>query len=147
MYTSVNMRSANPFRPASGNAYQQVAAETAVFSADPHQLVHLLFEALQQSLVKAKGAMLKGDIVAKGQAIGRSVRILEEGLKAGLDVDRGGELALNLRTVYDICILKLTEANFHNRVELLDEVSGLVEPLADGWTQIKADIAVTTFQS
>lgn len=147
MFTSVSMRSANPFRPSIGNAYKQVEAETAVFSADPHQLVSLLFEALQQSLAKANGAIRKGDIVAKGQAIGRSVRILEEGLKAGLDVDRGGELALNLRTVYDICILKLTEANLHNSVELLDEVSGLVEAIADGWAQIKSHQAVTSFQS
>lgn len=147
MFTSVSMRSANPFRPSRGNVYQQIEAETAVFSADPHQLVHLLFEALQQSLIKARGAMSSGDIVAKGQAIGRAVRILEEGLKAGLDVDHGGELALNLKTVYDICILKLTEANLHNRIELLDEVSALVHPLADGWSQIKTDLAVRNFQS
>lgn len=147
MFTSVSMRSVNPFRPTNGNAYKQVEVETSVFGADPHQLVSLLFAALQQSLVKAKGALISGDIAAKGQAIGRAVRILEEGLKAGLDAERGGELALNLRTVYDICILKLTEANLHNSTALVDEVCGLIQPIADGWTQIRGDIAVRSYRS
>lgn len=147
MFTSVNMRAANPFRPTTGNAYKQVEVETSVFGADPHQLVNLLFEALQQSLIKAKGAILSGDIAAKGQAIGRAVRILEEGLKAGLDVEHGGELALNLRTVYDICTLKLTEANLRNSVVLVDEVTRLIRPIADGWTQIRGNAAVSSYQS
>ena len=147
MFTSVSMRSANPFRPSSGNAYRQVEAETSVFGADPHHLVSLLFDALQQSLGKVKIAMLSGDIAAKSQAIGRAVRILEEGLKAGLDIERGGELALNLRTVYDICTFKLTEANLRNSVALVDEVSRLIAPIADGWSQIRSNAAVSAYQS
>ena len=146
MFTSVSMRSANPFRPAGGNAYKQIEAETAVSSASPHQLVTLLFEALQQSLFKAKAAMQCNDFQTKGQAIGRAVRILEEGLKAGLDMNQGGELALNLQTVYDICILKLTETNLRNSVALLDEVSSLIHPIADGWAQIKDNTSASLYQ-
>ena len=146
MFTSVSMRSASPFRPAGGNAYKQVEAETAVFSANPHQLVTLLFDGLRQSLFKAKGAMQCNDFQTKGQAIGRAVRILEEGLKAGLDLKQGGELALNLKTVYDICIFKLTEANLRNNVALLDEVSSLIHPIADGWAQIKGSASASFYQ-
>ena len=145
MFTSISMRSANTFRAA--NAYKDVAVETAVSAASPYQLVRLLYEALQQSLATAKASMNKGDVVAKGKAIGHAVRILEEGLKAGLDTERGGELALNLKVVYDICTLRLTEANLHNDVALIDEVSRLIQPIADGWYQIKGDDAVKPYLS
>jgi flagellar secretion chaperone FliS len=139
MFTPVSMRSAN--------TYRSVGLETAVTGASPHQLVGLLFDGLQQSLASAKGAMLSGDIAAKGRAINRAVRILEEGLKAGLDTNKGGELAVNLRGVYDYCIFKTTEANFRNDPALIDEVSRLIQPIADGWSQIKGEAIVQSYQS
>ena len=134
MFTSVSMRSAN--------AYRNVGLETSVSSASPHQLVCLLFEAVQQSLVSAKSAILNGDLATKGRSIGRVVRILEEGLKAGLDTERGGELALNLRSVYDFCIYKITEANLRNDASMVDEVIRLIQPVADGWTQIRGQVGM-----
>ena len=139
MFTSVSMRSAN--------VYKSVGLETAVTGASPHHLVSLLFDALQQSLASAKGAILSHDIPAKGKAISRAVRILEEGLKAGLDAKKGGDLAANLRSVYDYCIYKITEANFRNDANLIDEVIGLIRPVADGWSQIRGEAVVQSYQS
>ena len=139
MFTPVSMRSAN--------TYKTIGLETSILGASPHQLVTLLFDALQQSLATARGAILNGDIPAKGRAIGKAVRILEEGLKAGLDDDRGGEIAENLRTVYDICILRLTEANIRNDALIVDEVIRLINPICDGWQQIKADAAVQSYRN
>lgn len=139
MFTPVSMRSAN--------TYRRVGLETAVTGASPHQLVGLLFDALQQSLAVAKGAILSGDISAKSRAIGRVVRILEEGLKAGLDVNKGGELAANLRSLYDYCIFKTTEANMLNDAVLIDEVIRLIEPVADGWSQIRGEAVVKSYHS
>ena len=139
MFTPVSMRSAN--------TYRSVGLETAVTGASPHQLVGLLFDALQQSLAVAKGAILSGDISAKSRAIGRVVRILEEGLKAGLDVNKGGDLAANLRGLYDYCIFKTTEANMLNDAVLIDEVIRLIAPVADGWSQIRGEVVVQSYQS
>ncbi len=133
MFTPVGARSAN--------AYRNLAAETSVSGANPHQLVGLLFEALLQSLAAAKGAILNADIPAKGRAINRSVRILEEGLKAGLDLERGGELARNLFSLYEFCIFRVTDANLHNDPVMVEEVLNLIRPVADGWTQIGAEVA------
>jgi flagellar protein FliS len=133
MYTSVNMRSAN--------AYRNVGVETAVSGADPHQLVGLLYQALMQSLGAAKLSLMAGDIPGKGKAIVRAVRLIEEGLKAGLNDAKGGELAVNLRGLYDYCILVLTEANLKNDVKKVDEVIGLVQPVAQAWSEIKPEVA------
>lgn len=139
MFTPVSMRSAN--------SYRTVGLETSVAGASPHQLVSLLFDALQQSLAAAKGAILNGDTPAKGRAISRAVRILEEGLKAGLDADRGGDLASNLRSLYDFCIFRVTEANFRNDAAMVDEVIRLIQPVSDGWNQISGEVAVQSYQS
>lgn len=139
MFTPVSTRSSN--------AYKTIGLETSVSGANPHQLVSLLFDALQQALVSAKGAMLNRDIPAKGRAIGRAVRILEEGLKAGLDAKRGGELAANLRNVYDFCIFRLTEANLRNDAAMIDEVIRVIEPVSDGWSQIRNEITVQPFHA
>ena len=139
MFTPVSMRSAN--------AYRTVGLETSVAGASPHQLVGLLFDALQQSLATAKGAIQSGEISTKGRAISRAVRILEEGLKAGLDAKKGGELAANLGSLYDYCIFKTTEANLRNDVAMLDEVIALIQPVADGWSQIRGEAVVQSYQS
>ena len=139
MFTPVSMRSVN--------TYKTVGLETSVTGANPHQLVSLLFDALQQSLASAKAAILSFDIATKGRSISRAVRILEEGLKASLDTDRGGDLAVNLRTLYDYCILRTTEANLRNDATMIDEVIRLIHPVSDGWNQIRGQVNVQTYQS
>ena len=79
------------------NAYRQVGAHSGVENASPHALIQMLFEGLFQSLNAARGAMERGEIEEKGRHLGKAVRILQEGLAAGLDLDKGGELAGNLK--------------------------------------------------
>lgn len=129
MFTSVKSRAAS--------AYQRVATETSVQGADPHHLVGLLFDALLQAITQARGGVARQDVTAKGAAIGKAVRILEEGLKAGLNMHEGGEVAANLRNLYDYSIVRLTHANLHNDDQALAEVARLIEPVADSWKQIK----------
>jgi flagellar secretion chaperone FliS len=133
MYTSVQNRMAM--------AYKRVDATSSVDGADPHQLIQLLFNALTQSLAAAHGAMERGDLAAKGQAIGRAVRLLEEGLKAGLNThtgqDSGDKLALQLRDLYDYAIMRLTYANLKNDIGMVREVRGLVDSIASSWQQIR----------
>ena len=130
MFTSVNSRAAS--------AYKRVSADTGVSAADPHQLVGLLFEGLIQALNAARGAVERGEIEAKGMALGKAIRILEEGLKAGLNLQEGGELAGNLKGLYEYSGQRLTLANLRNDVAPIHEVLNLIEPLADSWKQIRS---------
>jgi len=118
-------------------AYRQVDIQSKMESADPHALVALLYGGLMQAGGGAKLAIQADDIEAKSRAIGKATRILEEGLKAGLNPAQGGELAGNLRSLYDYCIMQLINANLQNDGVRLDEVMGLIEPLADAWNSIK----------
>lgn len=135
------------FSPAgsrAASAYKNVGIETSLEGADPHRLVALLFDALLQALGNARSAMHSGDMQRKGEHILRAVRFLEEGLKAGLNTQNEDDLVLNLRGIYDYSIARLTQANFRNDIALLDEVIGLIEPLADAWKTIGAKGAPAT---
>lgn len=133
MFTSVATRSAS--------AYKKVSVETSVEQADPHHLVDMLFDGLLHAVGAARAALQRGDIKAKCQHIVTAVRILEEGLKGGLNLQEGGELAGNLLELYNYCVLRLTQANARNDDKALDEVVRLISPLADGWKQIGSHAA------
>ena len=118
------------------SAYQQVSVTTGVDGASPHRLVEMLFEGLMASFAQARGAMRSGNIEAKGEAIGRAVRIIDEGLKAGLNVQEGGQLAADLRDLYAYITVRLTYANRHNDEAAIAECAQLIEPLSTAWSAI-----------
>jgi flagellar secretion chaperone FliS len=133
MFTSVSSRSAS--------AYKRVSVETGVSTANPHQLVNMLFESLIQAIGAAKVAMGRGDIAAKCTQIIRAVRIIDEGLKPALNHERGGDLAANLNGLYGYCVLRLTHANLRNDEAVLAEVVRIIEPIAQGWKQMGGQVA------
>ena len=118
------------------NAYGQVSAHSGVENASPHQLIQMLFDGLFQSLNAARGAMERSEVEEKGRHISKSVRILQEGLVMGLDLEKGGELAANLKLLYDYSVAQLTKANIHSDVVLVEEVIKLLQPVAQGWKEI-----------
>lgn len=130
------------FAPGSGvslrqaGAYRQVDVATGVDGASAHGLIVMLFDGLLAALAQARGAIRQRDIAAKGRAIGRAVRIVDEGLAAALNLDDGGPLAADLQRLYRYIGLRLTHANLHNDEAALEECARLVETLRGAWAQI-----------
>ena len=119
-----------------GVLYSQVGAETRVAGATPHQLVALLFEGYMEALAQARGALREGRRAEKGVALGRAVRIVEEGLRAGLDLSAGGSLARDLDELYRYLTRRLTLANLRDDDAAIDECRRLVLPLQEAWAAI-----------
>ena len=117
-------------------AYRQIGVETGATDASPHRLITLLFDGFTDAIAQAFLAMQQGNFEAKGRAIGRSVRIVDEGLKGALDVKAGGPLALDLRALYSYIAMRLTQANLHNDPRALEECVRLMEPLRTAWVAI-----------
>jgi flagellar protein FliS len=84
----------------------------------------------------ARMAIQRGDVQGKVKQIGAALRILEEGLKAPLDLVNGGELAANLNDLYDYCINRVIVANAKSDEAALEEVGRLIGQVASGWKQI-----------
>lgn len=125
------------YNPRAANAYQRINVETSMHTIDQHQLVALLLEGLMGSVATARGALARGDVLGKCNAIGKALRILEEGLTTALDRVDGGELAENLNALYDYCMRRLILANAKNDDAIMLEVMQLIEPIALAWNEIK----------
>ena len=118
------------------NAYRSVGVECVVDSASPHQLVIMLFEGARIAIAKARVHMQLGETAAKGEAILKAVCIIDQGLKACLDTQHGGELAVRLQALYDYMVSRITLANLRNDPQPLDEVGRLLGELEEAWRQI-----------
>jgi len=126
-------RRAAPNRAA---AYQAHALEIQVAGADAHRLVTLLFEGFEQAAVEAQGALSSGDTELKCRALTRTIRIVDEGLRAHLNLKAGGSLARDLLELYGYVVQRLTLANSRNDPELIAECQRLMQPLHEAWLSI-----------
>lgn len=124
------------------SSYRNLELETSVAQADPHRLIEMLFDGASAAIAQARQALREGRTPAKGEATGRAVRILDEGLKASLD-PRGGELTTNLKALYVYMTHRLLEANLSNDDARYDEVSRMLEPLRGAWKDIASQVRAT----
>jgi flagellar protein FliS len=130
----------HPARQLAGQLYSQVGVETQVGGASPHHLVSMLFDGYLECLAQARGALRNGNREAKAHALCRAVRIVEEGLRAGLDLQAGGSLARDLDELYNYLTIHLTLANLRSDESLLDECQRLVMPLREAWMAIAPQV-------
>jgi flagellar protein FliS len=123
--------------PNSGaNAYAKVGMETGVAAANPHTLVVMLFEGAMVAVSSAIQHMQAGDIEKKGASISKAIMIIDAGLRASLNKDAGGGLALNLDSLYEYMSRRLLIANLKNQPQVLEEVYQLLKGLKTAWEAI-----------
>jgi flagellar protein FliS len=120
-------------------AYQSVAVQTAVGMADSHRMIVMLYDGAIEALRLAQAHMGTRRVVAKCEAFGKAVRIVEEGLKASVDRKAGGQLAERLVALYDYITMRLLQANLRNDQKSLDEARTLLTDLRSAWVQIGTD--------
>ncbi|HAB25121.1 MULTISPECIES: flagellar export chaperone FliS [Pantoea] len=117
-------------------AYAKIGVESAVMSANPHQLVNMLFDGALSALVRARLFMQDGNIEGKGLSLSKAINIIENGLKQGLAEESGDELTTNLISLYAYMVRRLLQANLRNDVEAIVEVEALLRNIADAWKEI-----------
>lgn len=115
--------------------YNAVATDAAVDYASPYRLIQMLFEGALARIAAARGHMERGEVAAKGVAIGKAISIVA-GLRKSLNHEVGGEIAANLERLYDYYERRLLEANASNDPRLLDEVTRLLAEIKSAWDQI-----------
>ncbi|WP_312246045.1 flagellar export chaperone FliS [Stutzerimonas nitrititolerans] len=115
--------------------YQSVNTNAQLVDATPHRLIQMLMEGGLTRLAQAKGAMERNDVALKGTLIGKTIDIVG-GLRQGLNLEAGGEVAANLDSLYIYMATRLVEANRKNDPTILDEVAGLLREIKSGWDGI-----------
>jgi flagellar secretion chaperone FliS len=125
--------------------YRSVRSHGLVADASPERLVQVMFEQILANLATAQGCMLRiennmpvGEVVAKGKSLGKAIRLIDH-LNATLDMERGREIAQNLRSLYDYMLARITLANVNNDAAIVAEVVGLVLKIKTGWDRLVED--------
>jgi len=123
------------YRTSAMKQYQTVNTQAQTSGANPHRLIQMLMEGGLSRLAQARGAMDRGQIALKGELIGKAIGIVG-GLRDGLDLEKGGELATNLDGLYEYMVGRLMQANLKNDAAALEEVSDLLRTVKSGWDGI-----------
>lgn len=110
------------------NSYQQAQ----FFTTNPLKLVLMCYEGAIASLKLARESYLAGRFEVKGKALQRCMDIIHE-LNASLDLGKGGECAVNLRSLYAYMTQALTEADVKRDIEAMDRVVTMLEELESAW--------------
>ncbi len=125
--------------------YATVRSQGQVADASPTRLVQVMFEHIISNLTIAQACMERikdnlplRDVIAKGKAMGKAVRLIGQ-LDATLNMEMGGQIAFNLRNLYRYMLDRLTVANINNDPQLVAEVLVLVRKLKSGWDPLVED--------
>jgi flagellar protein FliS len=116
---------------ASGHdAYRTNAIETA----SPEQLTLMCYDGALRFMRRAARALDAGDRADASYATGRAQAIVNE-LNVTLDMDAGGEIAANLRSLYLFVNRHLSEAILEEASGKVTESMAIVDQLRGAWAE------------
>lgn len=114
---------------------QDAYLESQVLTADPMELVRLLYRGARDATRSAKTHLAAGRIAERSRQISKAHSILTQ-LSGSLDHLRGGTLSRSLAELYDYMQRCLLDSNLRQKPEPLIEVERLLSTLLEGWEQI-----------
>ena len=121
------------------NATQEYA-ENAISTQDQGKLVVMLYDGAIKYLQVAKRELEDGDYASKGIYSGKAQDIISE-LNNSLDMEAGGDLAQNLRALYNFMYGHLSTANIERDEEKISECIRLLKELHGAWEQAARETA------
>jgi flagellar protein FliS len=123
------------------NSGHDVYLESRVLSADPIELVNLLYQAGTVAVRDARHHLAEGRIAERSQAINRACEVVIE-LSSALDHKRGGEISQRLAQLYDYMLRRLLEANIQQSDAPLSETLSLLSTLSEAWEGVRPAVAM-----
>ncbi len=111
--------------------------ESKILTADPVELVAILFQAALDAMRQARVELRDGRIHERSRAITRASAVLNE-LALAVDHQAGGELSRNLVELYAYLQRLLLEANSRQIEAPLEEAERLLSSIAEAWQACRA---------
>ena len=111
--------------------YQQ----TTISTQNKGRLIVMLYEGAIRFLRQAIRDLEVHDYAAKGRNISKAQDIILE-LNTVLDMEAGGDVAQNLRSLYNFMLRHLSQANLKCDTQMIREVVSLLEDLNQSWRAI-----------
>lgn len=117
-------------------AYKSVDLETAVLSASPHALITMLMDEAIKRIKLAAIHMEERRFADKGACIGKAIIIIQDGLLSALNMEQGGQIAEQLKALYEYVTQHLVLASARNDAELLRVCQDIMVDLRSGWVEM-----------
>ena len=122
--------------------WQNAYIENMVKTASPAKLIELLYMKAIDVLKEAEELIKEKKYVEANEKIKRAQDIVVE-LNLSLDIEKGGQIAKNLRAMYNYLFQRLIEGNVKKDINALKEVRGFLEDLLETWREVMKRAANT----
>ncbi|MCC7492488.1 MAG: flagellar export chaperone FliS [Fimbriimonadaceae bacterium] len=106
-----------------------------VETASPMQLVRMLYDAMLQATRDARVAIEQRDFEDANDRLLHAQRIVEE-LDHAVDEQKGGDIARNLRRLYDFLLQRLTYVNITKSLPALEDTEMIMEEMHSMWSTV-----------
>lgn len=103
--------------------------EIQVMSASPARLIVLLFEHLEVVMRRAQTAMRNEQVELRVENMGKARAIVSE-LLTTLDIDKGGDLAIDLSMLYGFLLGEMVDVGMRRDAVHLGRLIGIVNTLS-----------------
>ena len=113
--------------------------ELQVLSASPARLTVLLFEHLEVVLRRAQTAIKNNQIELRVENMGKARDIVSE-LLGTLDIERGGDIALDLSMLYGFLLSELVDVGIRRDVVRLGRLIDIVNTLSGAFAIAAAEV-------
>ena len=120
-----------------GGNYQNAYKKASVNTLDQTKLIIMLYDGAIKNASFAVEHMKSGQIEKVHDCLIKTKNIVTE-LMATLNMDRGGDIAKNLQSLYSYMFSQLIEANMNKKTEPVVIVIDLLKELRAAWTQINS---------
>ena len=117
--------------------YQNAYKKASVNTLDQTKLIIMLYDGAIKNASFAVEHMKSGQIEKVHDCLIKTKNIVTE-LMATLNMDRGGDIAKNLQSLYSYMFSQLIEANMNKKTEPVVVVIDLLKELRAAWTQINS---------
>lgn len=117
-------------------SYRQIDIESDIRGADPHRLIVLLFDGAESALRQALIRIEANDNAGRSESLLKAIDIILTGLSASLNIEEGGDLAQNLKALYDYMVSRLIHANLRKDPAAIREVQGLLGEISGAWREM-----------
>ena len=116
--------------------YQNAYKKASVNTLDQNKLIIMLYDGAIKNANFAVQYMESGEIEKVHDSLIKTKNIVTE-LLATLNMEQGGEIAKNLKSLYSYMFSQLIEANMEKKSEPVLTVIDLLKELRGAWVQIK----------
>jgi len=115
----------------SAKAYANNDVQTSVASSSSEELIILVYEKIFEHLRVAKLELIENRYGI--EFFTKASDLINLGLLASLDLQKGGEIASNLRSIYEWALDKILEARLKKSPEMVQDVINTLTPLYEAW--------------